>query len=319
MENGLILEYTLHPDGAHLVRALGETPCPALPDTLGGLPLVQIGDYAFSASQHKVLPKGEVHTAQIGTPPPAPQPLCGNFLQAVRLPQPLQVLGNAAFYNCRKLEQLSFGPQVRSVGSDLFTNCHQLTRFVMRAEPEAPTGLPPLLGALQTDLRLTFTPNGTVLAALRYPEYWEELEENAPAHIFNRGIHGQGYRYRQCFDGSVLRFAEYDAAFPQACVGESEKTLCRIALDRLCIPYALLPEAQGIYSAYLAAHAASAAAPLIARHDTESLQLVLKLADEENRRQIALACSQSGWSEGAALTLGGQRPRRQKTYDFDDL
>ena len=73
MESGLILEYTLHPDGAHLVRALGETPCPALPDTLGGLPLVQIGDYAFSASQHKVLPKGEVHTAQIGTPPPAAQ------------------------------------------------------------------------------------------------------------------------------------------------------------------------------------------------------------------------------------------------------
>jgi hypothetical protein len=49
------------------------------------------------------------------------------------------------------------------------------------------------------------------------------------------------------------------------------------------------------------------------------LQLVLKLADEESRRQIALACSKSGWSEGAALTLGGQRPRRQKTYDFDDL
>ena len=140
-----------------------------------------------------------------------------------------------------------------------------------------------------------------------------------PAHIFNHSIEGEGYRYRQCFDGSVLRFAEYDAAFPQACVGESEKTLCRIALDRLCIPYALLPEAQGIYSAYLAAHAVSAAAPLIARRDTESLQLVLKLADEESRRQIALACSQSGWSEGAALTLGGQRPRRQKTYDFDDL
>ena len=128
-----------------------------------------------------------------------------------------------------------------------------------------------------------------------------------------------GYRYRQCLDGSGLRFAEYDAASPQACVGESEKTLCRIALDRLCIPFALLPEAQGIYSAYLAAHAASAAAPLIARRDTESLQVVLKLADVESRRQIALACSQSGWSEGAALTLGGQRPRRQKTYDFDDL
>ena len=158
-----------------------------------------------------------------------------------------------------------------------------------------------------------------VQAKVFYPEYFEFLDENTPAHIFNHSIEGEGYRYRQCFDGSVLRFAEYDAAFPQACVGESEKTLCRIALDRLCTPFALLPEAQGIYSAYLAAHAASAAAPLIARHDTESLQLVLKLADEESRRQIALACSQSGWSEGAALTLGGQRPRRQKTYDFDDL
>lgn len=72
-------------------------------------------------------------------------------------------------------------------------------------------------------------------------------------------------------------------------------------------------------SAPTALRRTSAAAPLIARHDTESLQLVLKLADEENRRQIALACSQSGWSKGAALTLGGQRPRRQKTYDFDDL
>ena len=91
MESGLILEYTLHPDGAHLVRALGETPCPALPDTLGGLPLVQIGDYAFSASQHKVLPKGEVHTAQIGTPPPAArfilqnQPdFCSSFFSEVQ-------------------------------------------------------------------------------------------------------------------------------------------------------------------------------------------------------------------------------------------
>ena len=175
------------------------------------------------------------------------------------------------------------------------------------------------MAAVSADIGAVFAPGGAVQAKVFYPEYFEFLDENTPAHIFNHSIEGEGYRYRQCFDGSVLRFAEYDAAFPQACVGESEKTLCRIALDRLCIPYALLPEAQGIYSAYLAAHAASAAAPLIARRDTESLQLVLKLADEENRRQIALACSQSGWSEGAALTLGGQRPRRQKTYDFDDL
>ena len=194
-----------------------------------------------------------------------------------------------------------------------------LDRFILDAAPDAPTGLKKLVAAVSADIGAVFAPGGAVQAKVFYPEYFEFLDENTPAHIFNHSIEGEGYRYRQCFDGSVLRFAEYDAAFPQACVGESEKTLCRIALDRLCSPFALLPEAQGIYSAYLAAHAASAAAPLIARRDTESLQLVLKLADEESRRQIALACSQSGWSEGAALTLGGQRPRRQKTYDFDDL
>ena len=214
---------------------------------------------------------------------------------------------------------LCAGSALESVGSDLFTNCRALDRFILDAAPDAPTGLKKLVAAVSADIGAVFAPGGAVQAKVFYPEYFEFLDENTPAHIFNHSIEGEGYRYRQCFDGSVLRFAEYDAAFPQACVGESEKKLCRIALDRLCTPFALLPEAQGIYSAYLAAHAASAAAPLIARRDTESLQLVLKLADGESRRQIALACSQSGWSEGAALTLGGQRPRRQKTYDFDDL
>ena len=188
-------------------------------------------------------------------------------MQAVRLPQPLQVLGNAAFYNCRKLEQLSFGPQVRSVGSDLFTNCHQLTRFVMRSAPEAPTGLPPLLGALQTDLRLTFAPNGTVLAALRYPEYWEELEENAPAHIFNRGIHGQGYRYRQCFTRGVVDYTAYDRTFEVALAEEDPTMLAELAFDRLRWPVALTEEARGQYTAYLAEHAFLAAGRLIREED----------------------------------------------------
>ena len=55
------------------------------------------------------------------------------------------------------------------------------------------------------------------------------------------------------------------------------------------------------------------------RQEAETQRGIEQDREQENRRQIALACSQSGWSEGAALTLGGQRPRRQKTYDFDDL
>lgn len=293
------------PGGARLLRLLGDTPCPAVPGTIEGLPVAELGPYCFA--DRPVRP-GARRTGD------DTHEITGNFVEEVTLPDTVRVLDSAAFYNCRRLRRVTLGPGVEGFGSDLFTNCRQLQTFRLRAAADAPTGLKKLLGAVSADITVEL--DG---AQLFYPEYSEFLDENTPAHIFNHSIEGEGYRYRQCFDGSVLRFAEYDAAFPQACVGESEKTLCRIALDRLCTPFALLPEAQGIYSAYLAAHAASAAAPLIARRDTESLQLVLKLADEESRRQIALACSQSGWSEGAALTLGGQRPRRQKTYDFDDL
>lgn len=293
------------PGGARLLRLLGDTPCPAVPGTIEGLPVAELGPYCFA--DRPVRP-GARRTGDDA------HEITGNFVEEVTLPDTVRVLDSAAFYNCRRLRRVTLGPGVEGFGSDLFTNCRQLQTFRLRAAADAPTGLKKLLGAVSADITVEL--DG---AQLFYPEYSEFLDENTPAHIFNHSIEGEGYRYRQCFDGSVLRFAEYDAAFPQACVGESEKTLCRIALDRLCTPFALLPEAQGIYSAYLAAHAASAAAPLIARRDTESLQLVLKLADEESRRQIALACSQSGWSEGAALTLGSQRPRRQKTYDFDDL
>lgn len=293
------------PGGARLLRLLGDTPCPAVPGTIEGLPVAELGPYCFA--DRPVRP-GARRTGD------DTHEITGNFVEEVTLPDTVRVLDSAAFYNCRRLRRVTLGPGVEGFGSDLFTNCRQLQTFRLRAAADAPTGLKKLLGAVSADITVEL--DG---AQLFYPEYSEFLDENTPAHIFNHSIEGEGYRYRQCFDGSVLRFAEYDAAFPQACVGESEKKLCRIALDRLCTPFALLPEAQGIYNAYLAAHAASAAAPLIARRDTEALQLVLKLADEESRRQIALACSQSGWSEGAALTLGGQRPRRQKTYDFDDL
>ncbi len=238
MNSSLGILWQAYPGGARILRVFGDSPCPALPVQIEGFPVVEIGPYCFAQNQRSQPADARFWSVDGRGPVAYPHPIAGDFVQGVTLPAGVRALHNAAFYNCRKLEWLCAGSALESVGS---------------------------------------APGGAVQAKVFYPEYFEFLDENTPAHIFNHSIEGEGYRYRQCFDGSVLRFAEYDAAFPQACVGESEKTLCRIALDRLCIPFALLPEAQGIYSAYLAAHAAS------------------------------------------ALTLGGQRPRRQKTYDFDDL
>lgn len=319
MNSSLGILWQACPGGARILRVFGDTPCPTIPAAVDGTPVVEIGPYCFAQNQRTQPADARFWDAAGLGPAAYPHPIAGEFVQGVTLPAGVRALHNAAFYNCRKLEWLCTGPALESVGSDLFTNCRALDRFVLDAAPDAATGLKKLAAAVSADVGAVFAPSGTVQARLFFPEYFEFLDENTPAHIFNHSIEGEGYRYRQCFDGNVLRFAEYDAAFAQACVGESEKTLCRIALDRLCFPYALSPEAQAPYQAYLRTHTAGAAAPLIARRDTSAFQLLLTLADAEARRDIAFACSQSGWSEGAALALGGQHPRQKKTYDFDDL
>ena len=75
MEQNLILRYTLHEDGAHLVQALGESPCLELPDTLGGRPVTQIGAYAFAQNPAKIRPEGPLLTEALGSPAGA-GPLC---------------------------------------------------------------------------------------------------------------------------------------------------------------------------------------------------------------------------------------------------
>lgn len=312
------------PGGARLLRVYGDSPCPVLPGTVAGLPVTEIGPYCFSEKERP----GGLYCALGGTPdasapPPDAHAVCGDFVTAVTLPDTVAVLHSAAFYNCRRLAELSVGAGISGLGSDLFTNCRSLAWFTLRCAPDAATGLRKLLGAVSADVGARFLgAGGRTLASLFYPEYFEWLDENTPAHIFNHSIEGEGYRYRQCFAGGVLDFAEYDAAFAQAAVGEPAAKLCRIALGRLLYPFAL-GEAAGRYRAYTAAHAPDAAALAVAERDSAMLRVVCELAQSCGAgpiAQIAALCSAAGWGEGAAIALAGGAKRRQaKRYSFDDL
>lgn len=294
--------------GARVLRLLGDTPCPVVPAVVAGLPVVELGPYCFAVRPVEggaLWPPDSTETHEI----------TGDFVEAVVLPDSLRTLHNAAFYNCRRLRRVELGPGLESLGSDLFTNCKALETFALRAAPGAATGLKKLLGAVSADVEVEFlTPPG---ARFFYPEYFEWLDENTPAHIFNHSIEGEGYRMRQCFgaDGAVDS-AAYDATFAQACVGESPDKLCRMALGRLLAPWALGEDARAAYEGYLTAHPAPAFAFAIAQRSEDALRLLtgLGLADA----QAAAACARAGWSAGAAILLG--RPRRAaKQYDFDDL
>lgn len=317
MNSSLGILWQACPGGARILRVFGDSPCPALPVQIEGFPVVEIGPYCFAQNQRSQPADARFWSVDGRGPAAYPHPIAGDFVQGVTLPAGVRALHNAAFYNCRKLEWLCAGSALESVGSDLFTNCRALDRFILDAAPDAPTGLKKLVAAVSADIGAVFAPGGAVQAKVFYPEYFEFLDENTPAHIFNHSIEGEGYRMRQCFTpGGAVDYAAFDASFAQACVGESEDKLCRLALGRLVQPFGLGDDARADYELYLTAHPGAAFRRAIDDRDEAALRLLVGLSLPT--ADAAVYCARVGWSAGAAVLLGRAK-RAKKTYDFDDL
>lgn len=305
-------------DGARLLKVYGDTPCPVVPGQIEGLPVIEIGPYCFAEKE----PQAGQLSLPDGMSKDALHCICGNFVEEITLPDSVTVLDSAAFYNCRSLRRLELGPKCESLGSDMFTNCRSLTCLSLRCSPASPSGLKKLIGSISADISVEFIENRQTQARLFFPEYFEYLDENTPAHIFNHSIEGEGYRYRQCFDGAVFHAAEYDAAFAQACVGEPAEKLCRIALERLRYPYALSEDAKEAYLSYLSSHTDTLVSPYIHTRDLDALRFISRLdvLDHAARAAAAEACGRVGFGAGAALFLSsGTAKRAAKQYSFDDL
>ena len=291
------------PGGARLLRLLGDTPCPVVPGTIEGLPVAELGPYCFA--DRPVRP-GARRTGD------DTHEITGNFVEEVTLPDTVRVLDSAAFYNCRRLRRVTLGPGVEGFGSDLFTNCRQLQTFRLRAAADAPTGLKSCWGPSARTLRWNWTVHSCFTPSIR--SFWTRTRA---AHIFNHSIEGEGYRMRQCFTpGGAVDYAAFDASFAQACVGESEDKLCRLALGRLVQPFGLGDDARADYELYLTAHPEAAFRRAIDDRDEAALRLLVGLS--LTTADAAVYCARVGWSAGAAVLLGRAK-RAKKTYDFDDL
>ena len=339
-ENGMMLEVLpLEAGGARLVRVYGTAPCVALPGTLpapegGSLALTELGDYCFS-EKPRGLPGPEkicrYERAEDGKlcltrafgrdvsgkerysfdfdAPAAPaqddelHPICGNFLEEVTLPDSVQVIGSCAFYNCRKLRQLSVGAGDLTVGSDVFLNCFALADLLVRAAPEEKTGLFALVNNITEAVRALFWLPGEAhpRAGLWYPAYWEDVEES-PAHILLHTFSGQGYHYRQCFlDGKILS-AEYDAIFPDGHAAEDQGVAAMLCFDRLRWPWNLTEKAKAPYREFLAAHTGLVLQRLLKAQDTDSIKDLLALD----------VLDAAAFAEGAALAAKAARDKQKK-------
>jgi len=319
--------------GARLLRVFGTTPEAALPETVEGRRLTEIGAYCFAErvqlpeEYHKTrIECGEAETpgqgvaseelrelsggsdaGQCGMPGQGGaseelRELSGGYTERIVLPDAVEKVGNFAFYNAVSLNCLEIGAKLTGIGSDAFMNCRKLQRMRLRCERGEKTGLSRILAQIPHDMEVTFCGGNGVWARVLFPEYYESYDEIAPAHIFGRNIEGEGFRARQSFRDGVMDFAQYDTIFPKACAEEQEETLCRLALDRLRWSEGLGAEAKRLYEEYLLAHTNALCARIVQERDMELAsfccgQQIFARADVQCCIRLA---AEAQWVEGSA-------------------
>lgn len=317
---------------AKLLRAYGQAAEVVLPNQIAGYPLTQIAAYCFSSSEHfleyeniqeSYMEEGTVINGEgLGQ---SLHELSGSYIRTIYLPDSIRDIGNCTFYNCNSLTELSIGCHIRELGSDVFMNCRNFYRIDVRCGIGHKTGVRQILQQLSSNIEVYFHGTTGIEAVLYYPEYYEAYDEIAPAHIFGRKITGEGFRARQSFTDGVVALAQYDAVFPKACVDEPEKTLSRIALNRLCYPIGLSEADQRLYESYVKEHALVIGLRMIHKQNMERLHYLCQkkfLTKQELNKCIEEAV-EIEWPEGVAAMMGWMQKYyskdKQKRYEFDDF
>ena len=318
-ENELLLTCMETPDGISVLRCETRDDDVRLPDEIDGAPVVSLGGYALSERAPDLADRDSFRVrVTCGGPEPVHD---ANAIRAVTLPEHLQRLGSYAFYNCRRLETLTFSGDLSDFGGDALMNCRALRHIRLHADPAASTCLHRVLGEHAGELDVMFLHGGARIRLL-FPAYSEELETLAPAHIFQRRIHGAGYGYRQCFESGVLHFRGYDLALESLLDRHDFSVAARVAVRRLAAPYQLADAARAAYLDCLRAHGGALARDCAAAGESAALSFLLSLG-VLSREEIAAACDTAREKEQTAAlsvllaALGQNIPKgRAKSFDL---
>ncbi|MGE4548938.1 MAG: hypothetical protein AB7C89_05210 [Intestinibacillus sp.] len=318
-ENDLRLTCADAKDGVIILRCETRDANVRLPDEIGGQPVTALGEYALSARAPDL--RGlDTFSVRVTCGGPEPVHDARAILQ-VSLPRGLRRVGRYAFYDCRSLAALSLTDAVTEFSGGALVNCVSLRAVRLALREGASTCLQKLLGehAGETEVHLDF---GTQQALLLFPAYSEDMEELPAPHIFRRHIEGAGYAYRQCFDGGILSFHQYDSMFSRLLEMHAFEPATRVACCRLRLPYALSAAARDQYLACLRTHGMPLACDLAARGEAQTLAFLLSLGVLDPAA-VGAACNtarQHRRTEALGLLLNGTSGQtgaaRAKTFDL---
>ncbi len=279
-------------DGKSFVRSSGRNRTVALPKEYG---ITNIAARAFApqnswrnACPFKVFPE-------------ISEPLCGEKVEAVVLPNGVSTIGDYAFYDCRRFRHLTLTDDVQRIGNNAFLNCESLTYITIYLHHDVPTCLYTVFSEIQNKITLDlhFTDTNEQ-ARLIFPSYFEEAVENAPARIFEYHTYGTGLRYRQCLPKGKVDFRAYDLCFPFACVEEEKKLLYDLIFTRLEYPYALSEQNKDIYLRYLTENAVDFFEIAMAEDNIDRAMYILNLKSI-NREDYIRLTEKTAWQKRPAF------------------
>ncbi len=276
VEGGCELLLTCEPAG-HGLRVLRcdtaeQEVC--LPDTVEGLPVTEIGRYAFSTRRMETGGPDQFEVRVTAGSPAGEIRHDAAAIRSISLPESVTAVGDYAFYNCSSLEKLTLGGALGSVGSDAFMNCFRLRQLEMHSAPDGGQCLQQVLREYSGELTVRLlAPQGE--ARLLFPAYSEEYEELAAPHIFHYSIDGAGYAYRQCFNGRAFSYSQYDGALVRLLQTHEFSLAVRAALLRLRFPLELGGSAAEAYRRVLREYGRMALALLLEARDDAGLSWLL--------------------------------------------
>lgn len=180
----------------------------------------------------------------------APYAFSGTDIEEIILPKTVTKIGRYAFYNCKKLRRISFYNTMKDLGAGAFTNVHNVREIEISFVETKKSCLREFLIELPEEQHITFHfEDGD--AQILFPEFFEEAIENTPARNLETMTHGSGMFYRNCFVQKELDIKLYDECFGKGKALEFPKTVYRMVLNRLMVPYHLEEKAKERYIAYL--------------------------------------------------------------------
>ena len=250
-----------------------------VPGQIGGLPVREIGSFAFSSRK--------------------------DIVRAV-LPQELRTLRAFAFSNCVNLRTLTLYNSAEDYYDGVIRSCPSLEEITIRMTlPDSFVIMREMLRDVDVALHFHLYPQGDApQIRLTFPEYVNEALEDTMARAIHFSIEGAGLAYRECVSRRSIDFAGYDRLLPRLTEYDFSDA-ADICLDRLMYPVSLDAKAAEQYKQYLKGHDSQVLEKVAAEEDTARLAFVLDhgLSGMEAVGEALRSASERNLSQVCALLM----------------